>query len=331
LIFYNSLKMKLSIIIGVTQMSVGIILSLFNGIHFRKPYNIFFEFVPQICFLMSIFGYMVFLIFLKWCKPFEPHDAPSLINTLINMFLKLFDNPDPELFPAQKYVQWFLIVVAVISIPTMLFVKPILLCRDYRKKKREEQNQKRISEGGHHHHKHTSKKHAKKGSKEEEAEESTEEVKVEGAEASDDDDRSSDSDEEEEEEEFDCSEVFVHQIIHTIEFILGCISNTASYLRLWALSLAHSELAYVFWDDIMVAVLQKKNFIIIFVGWAVWAAITWGVLLVMESLSAFLHALRLHWVEFQNKFYQGDGYAFLPFDYKRLLQEEEEGEQAAKK
>ena len=96
----------------------------------------------------------------------------------------------------------------------------------------------------------------------------------------------------------------------------GATASTSLPARLWALSLAHSQLTDVFFEKVLglcLGLVKEKSMkpevggVVMFFGFAIWLAVTFGVLMVMESLSAVLHALRLHWVEFQNKYYKGDG------------------------
>jgi V-type H+-transporting ATPase subunit a len=96
---------------------------------------------------------------------------------------------------------------------------------------------------------------------------------------------------------------FIHGMIETIEYALGTVSNTASYLRLWALSLAHSQLSKVFFDLTMAGFLKEGNYIFLALSFYAFFGVTFAVLLLMDALECFLHTLRLHWVEFQNKFY----------------------------
>ncbi|XP_078152213.1 V-type proton ATPase subunit a3-like isoform X2 [Carex rostrata] len=284
--FLNSLKMKMSILIGVSQMNLGIFLSYFNAKFFRNSINVWFQFVPQLIFLNSLFGYLSLLIIIKWCTG----SKADLYHVMIYMFLSPTDElGENQLFPAQKMVQLVLLLLAFVSVPWMLLPKPFLL--------------KRQHEQRHQGHQYTP------------LENTDESVEIEHVGHGN---NSHDHD-----EEFEFGEVFVHQLIHTIEFVLGAVSNTASYLRLWALSLAHSELSTVFYEKVLLLAWGFNNVIILLVGIIVFVFATIGVLLVMETLSAFLHAMRLHWVEFQNKFYEGDGYKFAPFSFAIISEEEE--------
>jgi V-type H+-transporting ATPase subunit a len=125
-------------------------------------------------------------------------------------------------------------------------------------------------------------------------------------------------------EEHGVGDIIVHQAIETIEFVLGSISNTASYLRLWALSLAHSQLAAVFWERTLATFLVQGGAAGILGSWVVCApflAITFAVLMAMDNLECFLHALRLHWVEFMNKFFKAEGLPFEPLSFPTLFVE----------
>ena len=90
LIIVNSLKMKLSVIIGVIQMTFGIILKGVNDLLFKNYLNFFFEFIPQIIFMSITFGYMIFMIFFKWLTDWtkDTSNAPSILTIMMNMILK---------------------------------------------------------------------------------------------------------------------------------------------------------------------------------------------------------------------------------------------------
>ncbi|XP_069807756.1 V-type proton ATPase 116 kDa subunit a 1 isoform X2 [Dendropsophus ebraccatus] len=294
LTFLNSFKMKMSVILGIIHMLFGVTLSLLNHIYFKKPLNIYLGFIPEMIFMASLFGYLVILILFKWCAydAATSKSAPSLLIHFINMFLFNYsDKSLPMLYSGQKGLQCFLVVCAILCVPWMLAVKPIMLRQQYlRRKHLGTHNFGGIRVGN--------------GPTEEDAE------------IIQHDQLSMHS---EEGEEFDFGDVVVHQAIHTIEYCLGCISNTASYLRLWALSLAHAQLSEVLWTMVMHVGLNVRSLgggiLLVFV-FAAFSTLTIAILLIMEGLSAFLHALRLHWVEFQNKFYVGTGFKFMPFSFE---------------
>lgn len=125
-------------------------------------------------------------------------------------------------------------------------------------------------------------------------------------------------------------ELLIHQFIEAIEFILGGISNTASYLRLWALSLAHSQLTETFYYLMMAQMAFTKqdsdtkqlvfSSIAITIGFFVVAFTNVGIILVMDLMECMLHCMRLHWVEFQGKFYKGDGMLFAAYKCEKEVE-----------
>jgi V-type H+-transporting ATPase subunit a len=104
LTFYNSLKMKLAVILGVLQMILGIFVKGSNAIYFRSSINFFCEFIPQIIFMCCTFGYMCLMIIWKWNTDYT-HDtskAPSLLNAMLNFGLNLGDWQGVPLFENQE-------------------------------------------------------------------------------------------------------------------------------------------------------------------------------------------------------------------------------------
>lgn len=94
LLFSNSFKMKLSIILGVSHMTLGVLLKGLNCVIQSNFTELFCEFIPQLAFLFSTFGYMSLLIVVKWLTHFtDTSIAPSILTTLLNIPLKQGETP----------------------------------------------------------------------------------------------------------------------------------------------------------------------------------------------------------------------------------------------
>jgi V-type H+-transporting ATPase subunit a len=277
LLFVNSLKMKLSVLIGVSQMLVGVALRWSNAIYENNKTDFIFECLPMTVFMVCFFGYMDFMILYKWVTPMG--NPPSIINSLICMAMGQVDTA--PLWDGSIALEKSLFLATVCAVPLMLVPKPIILWM---------QNKNKPS--GH-------------------------EVVPDEEAACEDDGHGHGG-------AFKLDEIVIHQVIETIEYVLGTVSHTASYLRLWALSLAHQQLSLVFFQKTILNGLFMDfpmNGIALFLFFGMWFGITCGVLLGMDVLECFLHDLRLHWVEFQSKFYNvgGDGSQFAPYSQKKVL------------
>ena len=133
--FINSLKMKVAVIFGVAHMILGIFLKGTNAFYYGNAIDFLFEFIPQIVLMIALFGFMDYLIVLKWLTDFtnDTSAAPSIITVTIDMAMNMgkpsIAGWDPIITPQEKQtkVMNILLMIIMSCIPLMLCVKPIYL------------------------------------------------------------------------------------------------------------------------------------------------------------------------------------------------------------
>lgn len=117
-------------------MTFAICLQVPNHIHFKKPLNIYAEFIPQILFMWSLFGYLIICIIYKWSIDWSqsPTSPPGLLNMLIYMFLSPGSvDESTQLYKGQGFVQLLLLLTALVCVPWMLCLKPYVLYKEHQR------------------------------------------------------------------------------------------------------------------------------------------------------------------------------------------------------
>ena len=266
--------------------------------------------------MLMLFGYMDILIFIKWSINYKDieYRAPDIKSILMSIFLKFGEMPKPpkegedwKFFAERSTLEkahLYILIASILCIILMLFPKMFLSYYKEKKKRMEKNNNLGIGLINNN-------------------EEGNEE-KININEHLIDEENNNENKNIQDIDEPKFSDFMVASLIETIEFVLGTVSNTASYLRLWALSLAHSQLSVVFFSKTLgkfgsFSEYAILNGFLLSLTFILFALLTISVLLFMDLMECALHTLRLHWVEFQNKFYKADGYIFKPFCFRQTI------------
>ena len=84
LVVQNSMKMKISVIIAVMHMSMGICVKGLNALYFNQKIVFWTEVVTGLIILLCLFGWMDVLIIIKWFYELNPYSTDPAMQTKIN-------------------------------------------------------------------------------------------------------------------------------------------------------------------------------------------------------------------------------------------------------
>ena len=94
--------------------------------------NIFCDFIPQVLFLSSLFGYLCILIFVKWIafSPSQSYEAPSLLIGILcfsrllqlsNLLIASFNSRTDKHVSYELHLRWLLALLLYVVHRTGIF------------------------------------------------------------------------------------------------------------------------------------------------------------------------------------------------------------------
>ena len=101
-------------------------------------------------------------------------------------------------------------------------------------------------------------------------------------------------------------------LMHAFENLLSSLSHTISYVRILAMKLIEDVFFHLFLG-VLLFFMAWGSVAGAGIGWILYAALVVVLIMILETAFVFMQSLRLHWVEWFLKFFEGSGIAFKPY------------------